>query len=71
MKKFFFLLGFGAGLVCGSKAGPGPYTEVESRLLALTRRPEVQRAVENTKTQVSDMIERVVDKLPGAWASAA
>ena len=37
MKKLFLLIGFAVGFVAGSKAGAGPYNQLESKVRSLTR----------------------------------
>lgn len=54
MKKLSFLLGLGVGFVAGSRAGSGPYHQLEARVRSAARRPEVQDAVEKTKEMVHD-----------------
>jgi hypothetical protein len=39
MKKITLLLGAGIGFVAGSKAGPGPYQQLEAKVRELMRRP--------------------------------
>ena len=70
MKKLAFLIGVGVGFLLGSKAGSGPYQEIESKVRALVNRPEVRATVESTKEVAQDQITQVMDKaadrLPGS-----
>jgi hypothetical protein len=40
--KATFLLGAGLGFILGSRAGRGPYQEIESKIREITHRPQVQ-----------------------------
>lgn len=71
MKKFHLLLGFAAGFLLGSKAGKGPYETFESRLHAMVRRPEVRDAVVMARDQMSDIVDKVGERIPGMTESAA
>ena len=46
MKKLAFLLGFGVGFLLGSKAGHGPYQELERQVRAIANRQDVQEVIE-------------------------
>jgi hypothetical protein len=63
MKKLAFLIGLGIGFVLGSKAGTGPYEELEHKVRSLRQRPEVEGAVERAKGVASDQVTGVVDKV--------
>jgi hypothetical protein len=69
VKKLWFLAGVGAGFLLGSRAGRGPYEQVEAKVRELGGRPEVQQAVgqvtEAAKGQAGQVAEKVTDKLPG------
>jgi hypothetical protein len=68
MKKLFFLTAAGIGFVLGSKAGTGPYEQLERQLRKVTGRPEVQGAVGQAKDaatgKIDDLAHKVSDKLP-------
>jgi hypothetical protein len=49
MKKLVFLIDVGVGFLLGSKAGTGPYRELETKVRSITNRPEVRDAVERRK----------------------
>jgi hypothetical protein len=44
MKKLFLLIGFAAGFVAGSKAGSGPYNQLESKVRSFTRQMDLDGA---------------------------
>ena len=68
MKKVTFVIGLGVGFILGSRAGSGPYRELEDKVRALRNRPEVDDAVERTKSAanegVTEVVEKVNEKLP-------
>ena len=64
MKKLIFLSGAILGFVLGSKAGPQPYAQIEKKLRELANRPEVQDAVEKTKSAVHEHTHQISDKMP-------
>lgn len=63
MKKLAFVIGLGIGFILGSRAGSGPYRELEGKLHALRNRPEVDEAVERTKVAANERVTEVVDKV--------
>ncbi len=63
MKKMAFLMGLGIGFVLGSKAGRGPYEELEHKVRSLRQRPEVEDAVVRAKGVANDQVTGVVDKV--------
>jgi hypothetical protein len=53
MKKLFLLIGFAVGFVAGSKAGSGPYNQLESKVRSITRhRDDKGAAGESRDTSV-------------------
>ena len=68
MKKLLFVIGLGIGFLLGSRAGTGPYQELEQKVRELRHRPEVEEAVGRAKEaaseQVTEVAERVNEKLP-------
>ena len=64
MKKLLLAIGTTVGFLVGSRAGRGPYTKLQSKARALSRRPDVRRAVDDTS-------ESVQEKLHGARSAAA
>ena len=40
MKKIMLLLGAGIGFIAGSKAGNGPYQQIEAKVREVTKRPK-------------------------------
>jgi hypothetical protein len=46
MKKIMLLLGAGIGFVAGSKAGNGPYQQLEAKIRELTKRPSGGQATD-------------------------
>ncbi len=70
MKKLAFVIGLGLGFILGSKAGSGPYRELEDKVRALRNRPEIDEAVERAKEaandKVTDAAEKVNEKLPAS-----
>ena len=71
MKKFRFLMGFGAGFVCGSKAGSRPYEEIEAKVLSVTRRPDVRAAVQEARDRVNDVVGSVGERVVTGGAESA
>lgn len=67
MKKMVFLLGVGAGFILGSRAGAGPYRELEQRARTVLHRPEVQATVENAKgaakVQAAQAVQQVNERI--------
>ena len=49
MKKVSFLLGLAVGFLVGSRAGSGPYQQLEATVRSAARRPEVVDVSEKTK----------------------
>ena len=58
MRKITFLLGAAAGFVLGSKAGSGPYQQLESKVRNVAGRRGVQDAVDRAKGVGKDQISR-------------
>jgi hypothetical protein len=48
MKKLFLLIGFAAGFVAGSKAGTGPYKQLESKVRSFARERDVNHSAANS-----------------------
>lgn len=75
MKKLAFLIGLGLGFLLGSKAGTGPYQELETMVRSIANRPDVRDAVETTKEaavqQATDAVSKVADRIPGGAESVA
>jgi len=74
VKKLSFLLGLGVGFLVGSRAGSGPYQQLEGRVRSAARRPEVRDVVAKTKeaahNQVAEAVDNVADKLSSVNAAA-
>jgi hypothetical protein len=70
VKKLVFLIGLGVGFLLGSKAGTGPYQDLETKVRSIANRPDVRDAVETTKEaavqQATDVVGKVADRIPGA-----
>jgi len=70
MKKWILLLGIGIGFVLGSKAGRGPYKQIEGTVRDVTARPEVQKAIRTvtrrTQEQAGDIASTVHDRVSEA-----
>jgi hypothetical protein len=68
MKKLPFIAGIGVGFLLGSRAGSGPYEELEHKVRSLRHRPDVEdtiaRARDAASDQVSEVVEKVNDTLP-------
>jgi hypothetical protein len=68
MKKLAFVIGLGVGFVLGSKAGSGPYEELQRKVRSLRHRPDVEQVVVRAKgaasEQVTEVVEKVNAKLP-------
>jgi hypothetical protein len=74
VKKMSFLVGLAVGFLVGSRAGSGPYQQLEARVRSAARRPEVVDVAEKTKeaahNQVPEAVENVADKLSSVNAAA-
>jgi hypothetical protein len=46
MKKLFLLVGFAAGFIAGSKAGSGPYDQLESKVRSLAKQMDINGAAD-------------------------
>ena len=68
MKKITLLIGAGIGFLAGSRAGNGPYEQLEAKLREVTKRPKVQEAVNQAKSAAGDKVDAVAgtvsDTLP-------
>jgi hypothetical protein len=68
MKKLLFLLGLGIGFLIGSRAGSGPYEQLETKVRSVANRPEVQEVVENAKVAADEQVQQAANvvnaKLP-------
>jgi hypothetical protein len=66
MKKWILLLGIAVGFVLGSKAGRGPYMQIEGKVRDVRARPEVQKAIKTVtgraKEQAADMASTLHDQ---------
>lgn len=65
MKKLWFLLGIGVGYVLGSKAGSGPYRQLETKVRSVASRPEVKETVAKVKSAAEDRAAEVGQKAEG------
>jgi len=63
VKKVSFLLGFGVGFLVGSRAGSGPYQQLEAKVRTAARRPEVVDMVEKTKQAARNGAAEAVDNV--------
>ncbi len=63
MKKLAFVIGLGVGFVLGSKAGSGPYEELEGKVRSLRHRPDVEQVVDRAKSAASEQVTEVVEKV--------
>ena len=74
MKKLSFLLGLGVGFLVGSRAGSGPYQQLEEKVRFVARRPEVRDVVDKTKeaahNQAAEAVDNVADKLSSVKTAA-
>lgn len=69
MKKLLLLVGAGIGFVLGSRAGRGPYEQLDGQARKFLGRPTVQQRLDAAKSAASHGLEGVTgkakDKLPG------
>jgi hypothetical protein len=63
VKKLSFLLGLGVGFLIGSKAGSGPYEQIEKKVRSVTNRPEVQEVVDNAKATGVEQVQQAANKV--------
>ena len=70
MKKWILLFGIALGFVLGSKAGRGPYKQIEGKVREVGARPEVQRAIKTVtrraQEQLGDVASTVHDRVSDA-----
>jgi hypothetical protein len=68
MKRLWFLVGIGAGFLLGSRAGTGPYQQIEANIRKFAGQPEVQGTVNQVRDVVQDKVNesagRISDTLP-------
>jgi len=73
VKRFSFLLGAVVGFVLGSRAGRGPYLELETQARSLMKNAEIKRVLNRVKgaakNQATSVAHKVGDKLPLAVTS--
>ena len=65
MKRLWFLVGIGAGFLLGSRAGTGPYQQIEANIRKFVGQPEVQ----GTVNQVRDVVQDKVNESAGRIAT--
>ena len=69
MKKLTLLIGAGVGFVLGSRAGKGPYMQLEMKVRKIAGRPEVQEKIDQVKSaaqeQATSVAATVGEKLQG------
>lgn len=63
MKKMSFLLGLGVGFLLGSRAGTGPYEQVQATVQSVSGRPKVQESVDTVKDAVQDRVDQIADQV--------
>jgi hypothetical protein len=71
VKKLSFLLGLGFGFLLGSRAGSGPYQQLEAKVRSAARRPDVQDVVAKTRETVHNQVSEAVDTVAGKVDNAA
>jgi hypothetical protein len=59
MKKLIAMLGIAVGFIFGSRAGRGPYEQVEAKLKKVRRRKDVKHAVSTVRATASDKLDEV------------
>jgi hypothetical protein len=74
MKKILVLLALGVGFVLGSRAGRGPYEQLERWARQVTKRPEVRQVTGQlaaSASQVGDMAAETASSVVSQAAAAA
>jgi hypothetical protein len=71
MRKITFVLGAGIGFILGSRTGRGPYQQLETKVRAFARRPEVQDTTGQLKESAKGQAAAVVDKVTPSGSSNA
>jgi hypothetical protein len=64
MRRITFLVGAGVGFVLGSRAGSGPYQQLESKIREMAGRPEVHNAIDGAKDAAKKQVTSITDKVP-------
>lgn len=74
MRRLSFLLGFGFGFILGSRAGSGPYEQLEAKVRSVTFRDDVQEAVDKVKGTaqgpVDSVAHRVRQQVTNSWGGS-
>lgn len=65
MRKITFVVGFASGFLLGSRAGHGPYDQVEAKVKEFLGRPETQAKIDHAKDTVVKKVEDAVPFLDG------
>ena len=63
MRKLWFVMGLAFGFLLGSKAGPGPYQQLEAKARSVRSRPEVKEAVDTVKDTAKDQVDAVAHRV--------
>ena len=71
MRKITFVLGAGIGFILGSRAGRGPYQQLETKVRGSTRRPEIQDTATHFKESAKGQAAAVVGKVAPSGSTHA
>jgi len=66
VRKVTLLIGVGVGFVLGSRAGRGPYEQIEAKARELTGRQDVRQVVDTAKSGAASTAHSIADRLPGS-----
>jgi hypothetical protein len=75
MKRFMLFVGIAVGFVLGSRAGRGPYDQIEAKVREMSGKPAVREVVGQVsgavKEQTAAAKEKVMDKLPSPGSNGS
>jgi hypothetical protein len=66
MKRLWFLIGVGVGFVLGSRAGRGPYQQLEANVRKMLGQPEVRHTMAQVRDTVQDKVNDTAGKIGDA-----
>jgi gas vesicle protein len=71
MKKFTFLVGMATGFIVGSRAGRGPYEQLERSVRQAINHPKVQKTLHSAADGAESIRNAALDATTGAIDDAS